>query len=161
MPKHIQVRELTHEEREALLKGAKSKSGFTMRRSQILLLSAEGRTPQAIAKQLHCGDQTVREVIRAFEQEGLGCLTEKSHRPHQDHHVFDEEGLKRLEDLLHHSPRDFKFETSIWTLQLLAEACFQEGIVSRPISYETVRRGLLKLKIDWSQARHRITDCVK
>lgn len=157
MRKYTRVHELTKEEQAALLQGAKSSSGFTMRRSHILLASAEGQTPQQIAQRLHCGDQTVRNVIRAFEREGIGCLQEKSHRPLHDPSVFDAAGLQRLEEMVHRSPRDFGLATSLWTLPLLAEVCFQEKIVVRPISYEAVRRGLLKLGINWRRARQRIT----
>jgi len=157
MRKYNHVRELDEEERAALVKGAKSPSGFTMRRSHILLLSAEGQTPQQIARQLHCGDQTVRNVIRAFEGEGLACLQEKSHRPRRDASSFDGAGLHQLEALIHRSPRDFGLPSSLWTLPLLAKVCFEQQIVGHPISYETVRRGLLKLGIDWRRARQHIT----
>ena len=151
------VHPLTTEERAALLKGTKAPQGFTVRRSHILLLSGEGFTPQQIAERLHCGDQTVRNVIRAFEHEGLSCLREKSHRPHRDHRVFDPAGLERLYDLIHRSPREFGLETSLWTLPLLAQVCFEQGIVARPVSHETIRRALLKLGRPWRQARQRIT----
>lgn len=128
-----------------------------MRRSHILLLSDEGLTPQQIAVRLRLGDQTVRNVIRAFEREGVNCLQEKSHRPHQDYHVFDASNLERLEALVHRSPRDFGHETSLWTLALLAQVCIQDGIVARPVSDETVRRALCKLGIAWKHARQRIT----
>jgi transposase len=157
MRKYTRVHELTKEEQAALVQGTKSSLGFTMRRSQILLASAEGQTPQQIAQRLHCGDQTVRNVIRAFEREGLRCLQEKSHRPQRDPSVFDAAGLQRLEEMIHHSPRDFGLATSLWTLPLLAQACFQEKIVARPISYEAVRRALLKLGINWRRARQKIT----
>jgi transposase len=157
MRNFTRIRQLTSEERTALVKGTKSSAGFTMRRSHILLLSAAGQTPQQIAHQLHCGDQTVRNVIRAFEREGLACLQTKSRRPHHDPSTFDAHGLQRLAELVHRSPRDFGFQTSIWSLTLLARVCFEHGIVARPISYETVRRALLKLDIDWQRARHRIT----
>ena len=48
MRKYNHVRELDEEERVVLVKGAKSPAGFTMRRSQILLLSAEGRRPSRL-----------------------------------------------------------------------------------------------------------------
>jgi transposase len=151
------IRSISEAERQTLLKGAKSPSGFTVRRSHILLLSAEGLTPQQIATRLHCGDQTVRNVVRAFAREGLSCLVQKSSRPHHDHRAFDAQGLQRLGDLLHQSPRKFGLDTSQWTLVQLADVCFRAGIVTRPISYETVRQGLHKLGIHWKQARRRIT----
>jgi transposase len=157
MRNFTRVGTLPTQHRTALVEATRSRSGFTVRRSHILLLSADGLTPQQIAARLHCGDQTVRNVIRAFKREGLGCLREKSHRPHHDHRVFDEQGLGRLQELLHRSPRDFGLDTSLWSLPLLAQVCFQQGIVARPVSYETVRRALLKLNLPWRQARHRIT----
>ena len=151
------VRQLTVEEQAALLKGTKSSMGFTVRRSHILLLSVEGLTPQQIAERLHCGDQTVRNVIRAFEYKGVGCLQEKSHRPHQDHRVFDRQRLRRLQEILHRSPRDFGLESRLWTLPLLAGICLEQGIVARAVSYETIRRAVLKLGLPCRQARQRIT----
>ena len=151
------VHKLSEEEQRGLLQGTKSRSGFIMRRSHILLLSDEGLTPQQIAMRLHCGDQTVRNVIRAFEQEGLACLEEKSSRPHHDNSTFTAAGLQRLADLVHRSPRDFGGQSSLWSLAQLAQVCFQQGIVARPVSYETVRRALAKLGLDWRHARHHIT----
>ena len=151
------VRKLSEEEHQALLQGTKSRLGFTMRRSHILLLSAEGLTLRQIAQGLHCGDQTVRNVIRAFEGEGVGCLEEKSSRPHHDNSVFTAEGLQQLADIVHRSPRDYGGKSSLWLLAYLAQVCFEQGIVTRPISYETVRRALVKLGLDWQHARHHIT----
>jgi transposase len=151
------VHQLNEEEHGALLQGTKSRSGFTMRRSHILLLSDEGLTPQQIAQRLHCGDQTVRNVIRAFEREGVGCLEQKSSRPQHDNSTFNAEGLQRLDELVHRSPRDFDGQSSLWSLAELARVCFQQGIVARPISYEAVRRALGKLGLDWRHARHHIT----
>jgi transposase len=123
----------------------------------MVLLSEEGLTPQQIAQRLHCGDQTVRNVLRAFEREGVACLQAKSRRPHHDRSTFDADGLHRLAELVHRSPRDFGLQTSLWSLALLAKMCFEQGIVTRSVSYETIRRALLKLGIDWQRARHRIT----
>ena len=151
------VHALTTDEQKALLKATKAKAGFTVRRSHIVLLSDEGLTPQQIAERLHCGDQTVRNVIRAFEREGLGCLQQKSSRPRHDNSTFTTEGLQRLHELVHRSPRDFGGHSSLWSLAELAQVCSQQGIVARPISYEAVRRALGKLGLDWRHARHRIT----
>ena len=151
------VHPLSEEEQRALVKGTKSHSSFTVRRSQMLLLSAEGLTPQQIGQRLHCGDQTVRNVIQAFEREGLDCLERKSSRPHHDNSTFTAEGLQQLHELVHRSPRDFGKPHSLWSLTVLARVCFEQGMVARPISYETVRRALGKLGLDWQRARHHIT----
>jgi transposase len=157
MRKIIRVRELTEAERKTLVEGTRSRAGFTLRRSQILLHSADGLTTPQIAARLHCGEQTVRNVIGAFEREGVGCLVEKSHRPHQDGRVFDAARLQQLEQLLHRWPREFGQASSVWTLLMLAQVCLEQGVIHRAVSDETIRRALGKLGIQWQRARKRIT----
>jgi hypothetical protein len=67
--------------------------------------------------------------------------------PNQDHRVFDQVGLERLQTVIHHSPRDFGLESSLWTPPLLARICFEQGIVARAVSYETIRRVLLNFVV--------------
>src|SRR5437660_1243663 len=73
------VRSLTAAERQALERGRKSADAFTVRRSQILLASADGLGPAAIGRLIGCTAQAVRDAVRAFEADGPGCLTAKSH----------------------------------------------------------------------------------
>jgi transposase len=60
---------------------------------------------------------------------------------------------ERLRELLHRSPRDFNKPRSTWTLQLLAEVCFETGIVDRPVSASTVWRELRRMKVRWKQTK--------
>jgi hypothetical protein len=46
------VHPLTTDERTALLQGTKAKAGFSVRRSHILLLSDEGRTPHQLRRRV-------------------------------------------------------------------------------------------------------------
>ena len=62
------VRPLTDAERETVEAGLRSPDAFTLRRCQILLASARGERAPAIARAVGCGDQTVRNAIRAFSQ---------------------------------------------------------------------------------------------
>ncbi len=67
MKEPIFVRSLTASE-EATLRGSLHASeACTLRRSPILLASAESNTLRQIARQVGCTDQTVRNVIRAVE----------------------------------------------------------------------------------------------
>jgi transposase len=134
------VRDLTQEELVALKQGLRSSDAFTLRRSQILLASNQGQTPQQVAAQLHCSDQCVREAIHAFHAEGLACLKGKSHATHRDQSALGSAGLAQLQELLHHSPRHFGQQTSLWTLQGLAKVSLAQGITSRQVSDETIRR---------------------
>ena len=128
-----------------------------MRRSQIILSSGvEGKNARENAEQYRVSDQCVRDVIRAFEREGIACLEEKSHRRHDNQSGFDEEGLSKLQDLIRQSPRSYGHESSIWTLAMLAQTCWEEGISTRPVSVAGVRVGLRKSGINWQRAKHRI-----
>src|ERR1051325_8687966 len=107
----IFVRRLSEVERAALEQGLRSPSAFVVRRCQCLLKSADGLTPRQIQKQVGWTDQTVRNAIHAFEQEGLGCLQEKSSRPKTAHKLLEGDRLEALKELLHRSPRDFALPT--------------------------------------------------
>jgi transposase len=151
------VRPLTADERAALEAGLRSSSGFTVRRCQLLLASAEGQPTTTIARTLRCNDQTVRNAIHAFDHRGLGALQPQSSRPHTTHATFDTRSRERLRALLHQSPRIFGKETSVWTLELAAEVSFAEGITPRLVSDETIRAALSALGVRWKRAKHWIT----
>ena len=148
------MRELTPEEQNTVQKGLRSSSAFTVRRCQIILSSAQGRTSSQIATQLHCSDQTVRNAIRVFEQEGVSSLKEKSHARHDQQSAFDEVGRDRLREMIRLSPRTLGHESSVWTLDTLAESCWQAGIVSRPVSGDNVGYVLRQMGISWRRAKH-------
>jgi hypothetical protein len=151
------VRPLTDDERHALQAGLRSPVAFTLRRCQILLQSAEGRRPKAIAAAVGGCVQSVRNAIRAFEAEGLAGLGEKSSRPRSTRDTFDDDGRRRLRELLHRSPRDFGKPTSRWTLDLAAEVAHAEGLTDRPVSGETLRQALLRRGVGWKRAKTWIT----
>jgi hypothetical protein len=75
------VRQLIAEERETLQAGLRSKDAVVLRRCQIRLASADKQKPSAIAQNLKCARQTVRDVIPDFEQRGLACLERGSNVP--------------------------------------------------------------------------------
>ena len=154
MPNPIFVRPLTEDERQAIQNGLRSSDAFTLRRCQILLASAGGATPLTIARQLSCGDQTVRNAIHAFSTRGLAALqpgaTVAQHLPHT---AFDAAGLEQLQVIIKRSPRTFGKTTSIWTLELLAEVCWAEHLTTRQVSGETIRATLKRLGIAWKRAK--------
>jgi transposase len=151
------VRPLTDDQRQALKAGLRSPEAFTLRRCQILLRSADGLRPKAIAAAVGCCVQSVRNALRAFEAEGLACLGEKPSRPRTTRDTFDDDGRRRLRDLLHRSPRDFGKPTSLWTLALAAEVAQAEGLTVRPVSGETIRQALKRLGVGWKRAKTWIT----
>src|SRR5690349_21666668 len=151
------VRHLTDEERAALRAGLRSPDAFTLRRCQVLLASADGLRPAQIAVRFGCASQSVRNAIRAFAAEGLGCLEEKSHRPKSVSPEIDDDGCQRLRALLHRSPRDIGKPTSLWTLALAAEVACAEEITPRLVSDETIRQALIRLGVGWKRAKAWIT----
>ena len=150
----IYVRELTEQERRTLEQGLRSSSAFTVRRCQMLLSSAAGKTANQIAAELHCSGQGVREVIHAFEREGVGCLQEKSHAREDQQSAFDEVEREQLRELIRLSPRQFGHETSVWTLALLAKTCQTEEIASRTVNADNVGYVLRQMGIEWRRAKH-------
>jgi transposase len=153
----IYVRELTAAEQERLKKGLRSKNPFEIRRSQIVLASARKETARRIARTLGCDDQTVRNVIKKFNTTGLEVLKAGSHRPHNISVTFTPEKIERLKDILHQSPRNFGKETSLWTLDLLAEVSFSEKVAERLVSGEAIRVTLKRFDITWKRAKHWIS----
>jgi transposase len=153
----LYVRPLADAERDALKAGLRSSDAFTHRRSQILLASARGETPPAIARQLGCASQTVRNTIRAFNDRGTAALQERSHRNHTIHTTFDAGALEHLQALAHRSPRDFGHPTSVWTLDLLAEESFRQGLSRRRVSDEAIRQAIKRLGTGWKRAKRWIT----
>jgi transposase len=157
MRKPIFVRELIETERQALKTGLRSTSPFSVRRSQIILASARGEWVPRIAEILNCNDQTVRNAIVAFNERGISSLRMGSRRPKTAQATFDAERTEHLRALLHHSPREFGKETSVWTLELVAEVSFAEGLTPRLMSGDSVRLALKRLKVSWKRAKYWIT----
>src|SRR5947209_12082162 len=149
----LYVRPLTDAECDALKAALRSTDAFTLRRSQILLASARGETPPAIARQLGCASQTVRNTIKAFNERGTAALQERSHRNHTIHTTVDPAGVERLQALAHRSPRDFGHATSVWTLDLLADESLRQGLIPRQVSGETIRQAILRLGTSWKRAK--------
>jgi len=153
----IFVREPSVGERARLEADLRAPAAFTVRRAQIVLLSAEGRRPKEIARGLRRATRTVRDGIRAFNAAGLGALTAGSSRPKSAAPVPGEAELERLRAILHRSPRAFGHARSTWTLALLAEVAHAEGLSETVLSLETIRRALLRLGVGWKRAKRWLT----
>ena len=154
----IFVRSFSEEEREALQAGLCSKDTFTLRRCQMLLASLRGEYAPRIAESLGCGQQTVRDAIHDFNERGLDALVARSSRPKRTRDAFEEESAETLKEMLHRSPREFGYDSSLWTLAMAAEAAFEEGLTRRRVSGETIRATLARLLgVRWLRAKRWIT----
>jgi transposase len=124
----------------------------------MLLLSADERLKvDAIGQRVGCQGQAVRQAIHAFEREGLSCLQLKAKGNPTDRRALDDTARQQLRDLIRRSPRDLGYETSLWTLELLAQACFEQGLTTTQVSGETIRATLAAMGISWRRVKQRIT----
>jgi len=151
------VRELSGAERRALHAGLRGREAFTLRRAQILLASADGHRPSAIAQRVGCSVGTVHNAIRAFAAEGTDCLAEKKHGPKDARPILDEARADPLKGILHQSPRRFGKNQSSWTLDLLADVAFEQQLTPRRLSHEAVRQAVKRLGSGWKRAKQWIT----
>jgi transposase len=153
----IVVRELESAGRDRLGAALGAASALTVRRAQILLLSAAGRRPRTIAHGLCCAVQTVRNAVRAFNARGLAALSAGSSRPKSAAPALGEAGLERPRALLHQSPRAFGRPRSTWTLALLARVAHEHGLSATVLSDETIRRALPRLEVGRKRAERWLT----
>ncbi|MGO8946528.1 MAG: helix-turn-helix domain-containing protein [Ktedonobacterales bacterium] len=153
----IFIRPLSDDERRQIKAGLHSSDSFVLRRCQIVLASERGERAPAIARQLGCNGQTVRNVINGFNAHGLAVLAAGSSRPHRLRTAFSADSAQRLGELLHRPPRDFGREQSFWTLEAAAQVSFEQGLIAAPTSVESVRRALQRLGTNWKRAKHWIS----
>ena len=153
----IFVRALTAEERRTVKRGLHAADAGTLRRCQIVLASARGERAPQIARSLACDDQTVRNIIHAFNTAGVAALRRRSSRPRTVRSAFPAAPAARLRALLHQEPRAFGKPTGVWTLELAAAVSFEQGLTPTRVSGETVRATLARLGLKWKRAKHWIT----
>lgn len=151
------VRELSDAQRRALQAALRSREAFTLRRAQILLASAEGQRPSAIAAWVGCAVGTVHNAIRVFAGEGIDCLSQKKHGPKDARPILDRAKADPLKGILHQSPRRFGKARSTWTLDLLADVAFEQQLTPRRLSHEALRQAVKRLGHGWKRAKQWIT----
>lgn len=155
--KPIVARPPTKEEREALQTGLKSESVLTVRRSQMILLSAdEHRSVKDIGERVGRSGQTVRETINAYNREDLECIYPRVMGRPDDQRAFDDAAQEQLRELIHRSPRDCGHDTSLWTLDLIAQVSYEEGLTKRRVHFDTVSATLTQMGIGWKRAKKHI-----
>jgi transposase len=137
--------------------GLRSSDAFIVRRCQIVLASEYGAGVSRVARHVGCSEQTVRNVVHAFNTQGVAGLQRRSSRPHTTRDRLGAEEAKRLQALLHQSPRTFGHPTSLWTLELAAEVSFAQGLTAQRVSREAIRSALRRLGVSWQRAKHWIT----
>lgn len=153
MPAPLYVRPLTAAEQSALDEALGSKVAFTLRRAQILRLSAQGKRSGEIAEALGCWPQTVRNAIHDFNERSTESLHREKPGPKNPDRLFGEEEREALLEVAHRSPRKFSKDRSTWSLELLAEVAFEEDLTERVVSHETIRQAILAMGHSWQRAK--------
>jgi len=137
--------------------GLRSAAAFLVRRCQIVLASEYGAGVPRGARQVGGSEQTVRNVVPAFNTQGVACLPRGTSRPPTTRERLGVAGAERLQALLHQSPRTFGHPTSLWTLELAAEASFAHGLTPQRVSRAAIRTALRRLDVSGQRARQWIT----
>ena len=127
-----------------------------LRRSQILLLSDQKQPVREIAAVLGCSRQGVRNVLHRFNHRGMVVLERGSHRPQSGasaQPALDEAKRQQLAVLLEQSPRLWGKSSSLWTVALVAEVAYEQGLTSQQLGRESVRIALRRLGLNWKRAK--------
>ena len=147
----IRVRSITQEERETLGRWERSDDVVRYRRARILRLSEAKWKCSAIAEALALHAETVRMVIKAFNEGRIPAITSEPRsggRPPG----FSAEVAEVAEDLVRQGPPPDEGRAT-WTLHRLAEAVASHFEHIRKISHEAVRRLLATRDIVYRQAK--------
>ena len=59
--------------------------------------------------------------------------------------------------MLHQSPRKYGNDSSLWTLEMAAQASFEGGLSKRRVSGETIRATLARMGVRWQRAKRWIS----
>ena len=147
------VRVLTDDEDAALRDAARSDNLFARRRAAVLRLSAQRRHLDQIADALAISVSGARLILHDFHERGLDCLRRRPMGPKTTTRIFDDEASERLMQIVRRSPRDFGTPRATWSLPLLAEVAFAEGVTAREVSGETVRQAIEAMGHSWHRAK--------
>ena len=112
------VRCLTAKERDALSKIASSSTdGKETRKALTVQLSSQGKTVPEIARTLSVSSASILRWVHAFTEKGISFIpTGKSPgRPR----IADEEFEDAVMEALSTSPKDYGYDATIWTAELL------------------------------------------
>ena len=82
-----------------------------------------------------------------------GSLEAKSTGPKNPTRAWPRDRDDELRELLHQSPRTFGKPRSLWTLELIADVCFERKLTARKVTAQTISANLARMKINWKRAR--------
>jgi transposase len=138
MAERVQVREIDDDEGQRLLRIVRRGTGsvVTRRRTQMVLLSAQGMAPGKIAEVTFTSPDRVRDVIHNFNDDGFASLYPKysGGRPR----TFTLPERREIKKIAKSKPAEHGLPFSTWSLAKLADFLVAEGVVD-DISHEGLR----------------------
>ncbi|MFJ8361053.1 transposase [Streptomyces sp. NPDC093984] len=148
------VRPVTMDEGRKLQRISRTaKDPVKLRRTIVVLISAQGQTVKDITTLLQVGEGYVRDVIHAFNERGFDALDPKwsGGRPK----TISDEVREHICLIARTSPADWKITAfSTWSLCKLTDHLIKQKVTAA-ISRETLRRILRKGKVSWkTTGRH-------
>jgi transposase len=132
------VREIDDDEGRRLVRIVRRGQGsvVTWRRAQMVLLSAQGMTPAAIAEVAFTSEDRVRDVIGNFNADGFDSLYPKYRGGHPPKFTLAQR--REIKKAAKSKPVEHGLPFSAWSLAKLADFLVAEGIVE-DISHEGLR----------------------
>jgi transposase len=137
---------LSSSDRKVLLQVYRSGTGSLSRRTQIVLLSADGYSVRDVRRFTYSSFALIIEVLRDYRQHGLAALTATASPP-----AVPSWAMHVVDWLTTKTPEDFGYFRRRWSCETLAEVLAWE--VGVRVSAETVRRALRRLGFVWRRPR--------
>ena len=142
------VRPVSMEEGRKLQRiSRRAKDPVKLRRAIVVLMSVQGQTVKDITVLMRVSEDYVRDVIHAFNEQGLDALDPKwsGGRPK----TISDEVREHICLIARTSPADWKITAfSTWSLSKLADHLVKQKVTAA-ISRETLRRILRAGKVSW------------
>lgn len=151
----IRVRTISAEERDTLGRWERADDVVRYRRARVLLLSEERWQCARIATALGLHVETVRGIIKAFNEGGIEAVTPRP-RSGGPPRKYPSDVAEAAEQLTHEEPPSEQGRAT-WTLHHLAQALAKRLPDVQQISHETVRRLLRARDIVYRQAKAWLT----
>ncbi|ARV61425.1 transposase [Nostocales cyanobacterium HT-58-2] len=140
---------LTPFQRQVLLKNLQANlQPEYRRRVEIMLLADMGKTQTQICQILGCSQEMARYWV-AVAQAGLAHKWQE--RPIGRPKTVNDEYIKRLQELVNHSPRDYGYAFANWTAQWLSKHLANEFGIE--ISDRHINRLLKRMGLSTKQKR--------
>jgi transposase len=148
----IYVRNITNEE-EAELKAIlrRSDDAIKVKRSQIILASAQKRRVPEISRSFGFSRDYVCDVIHSFDKVGFQALESKYENCGKKP-MFTEDVRRRIIDVALTKPSDLRLPFTCWSLTKLRDYIVNQGNIE-PISVETIRQILIENGIKYRHTK--------